>query len=193
MLLPKVQGRVPSMWRHRLAPLWPFYSCYFIFSSFFFIIRHSEGIFFTSRSPGSEKTLELVLICRKVDFLSRFDSTLTREEPHLPRLPSRGRQSGVSANWTHIFLSITMPHARARPHTRRLTHTVILITFLSFEYVTFCFFESIIVLRCWVLDSNYYSDCCCYIISFRVDFNFDIISFYIAVIYIDFNCVLSKL
>lgn len=60
----------------------------------------------------------------------------------------------------------------------------------------FFFFLSklIIVLRCWVLDSNYYSGCCCYIISLSGLILFYIIFlFYIAVIYIDFKCVLSKL
>jgi len=79
------------------------------------------------------------------------------------------------------FLSFTVTHPLFLFFTFLIRHN------LHFSF----FFKLIIVLRCWVLDSNYYSACCCFLFYYHSSLSglilFDV-SFYIAVIYIDFKC-----
>lgn len=92
-----------------------------------------------------------------------FLSLATRSMLQICRRNKRGWEETknrlVVPKLTLFFLSITMTHCR--------------FGFFFPQFLirqNFSFKKLIIVLRCWVLDSNYYSGCCCYIISFRVDF-----------------------
>lgn len=78
-------------------------------------------------------------------------------------------------------------------------HTVVLFFYFNFIVLVLSVFNTsdfpfktlIIVLRCWVLDSNY-SGCCCYIISFRVDFIWHYFVLHCCNLHW-FKCVLSEL
>lgn len=129
--LPKVQGGVPSILadadggdRRCLAPLWPFPILFFFLTYLlWFVILKA---FFCSRSPCSKK--RHWSSCWYSGMLTSclawlWGSTWSHQKGASPsRVGSRGRQRGVSANWTHIFLSITMTQTHTRTHRHTHTH-----------------------------------------------------------------------
>ena len=116
----------------------------------FFTLKHTSA-----QKQPTQTNRSHTIVCR-----SRTKHTHTRERGFEKGDKAESRQL-VAPNLTPFFLSFY--------HNDTLSF-IFLFFFQFLIRQIFLFKKLIIVLRCWVLDSNYYSGCCCYIISFRVDF-----------------------